>query len=109
VKNNSDFRDLLQNLNAAGVWYLIVSGYAVMVHSEPRYTKALDVWIDAEPSNAGLVFDALVKFGAPMDEYSPHDFTQPETFFQIGIDSVRIDVLTTISGVDFAGAWERRI
>jgi len=46
VKINSDFKDLLRDFNAAGVRYLIVGGYAVMVHTEPRYTKDLDLWIE---------------------------------------------------------------
>jgi predicted nucleotidyltransferase len=109
VKINSDFRDLLQNLNAAGVRYLIVGGYAVMVHTEPRYTKDLDIWIQADETNAHRLFAALAQFGAPMQDYTPADFTEPETFFQIGIDPVRIDILTSIGGVDFAPAWERRV
>ena len=48
MKINSDFKDLLQSLNAAGVRYLIVGGYAVMVHTEPCYTKDLDVWIETD-------------------------------------------------------------
>ena len=46
MKINSDFKDLLRGLNAAGVRYLIVGGYAVMAYTEPRYTKDLDVWIE---------------------------------------------------------------
>ena len=46
MKINSDFKDLLQSLNAGGVRCLIVGGYAVMVHTEPRYTKDLDLWIE---------------------------------------------------------------
>jgi hypothetical protein len=109
VKINSDFRDLLQSLNAAGVRYLIVGGYAVMVHTEPRYTKDLDVWIEADVANAHRLFAALAEFGAPMQDYVAADFTQPDTFFQIGIDPVRIDILTSVPGADFASAWERRV
>jgi predicted nucleotidyltransferase len=109
VKINSDFKDLLQSLNAAGVRYLIVGGYAVMVHTEPRYTKDLDVWIEPDEANALRLFAALAEFGAPMQEYRPSDFTTPETFFQIGMDPVRIDILTSVSGLDFAEAWERRV
>jgi hypothetical protein len=52
MKINSDFRDLLQELNGAGARYLIVGGYAVMVHTEPRYTKDLDLWIEPVEPNA---------------------------------------------------------
>jgi hypothetical protein len=109
VKINSDFRDLLQSLNAAGVRYLIVGGYAVMVHTEPRYTKDIDVWIEPEKGNAERLFNALAEFGAPVAGHLPAEFTEPDVFFQIGIDPVRIDVLTSVSGVEFLSAWERRV
>ena len=62
---NSDFRDLLQSLNAGGVRYLIVGGYAAMVHTEPRYTKDLDLWIEPIADNARRMIAALAEFGAP--------------------------------------------
>jgi hypothetical protein len=95
VKINSDFRDLLQSSNAAGARYLIVGGYAVMVHTEPRYTKDLDIWIEPELENARLVLAALKVFGAPTEDVSESDFTELDVFFQIGIDPVRIDIMTT--------------
>jgi len=108
MKINSDYRDLLKNLNAEGVRYLIVGGYAVMVHTEPFYTKDLDIWVDREPSNAEAVFRALRVFGAPLKDLHPKDFAEPDTFYQIGIAPVRIDVITSIAGLDFAPAWDRR-
>lgn len=77
MKVNSDVRDLLRSLNAAGVEYLVVGGYAV-------YTKYL--WIRPEVENARSLRAALSKFGAPVGEVTPEDFTQPETFFEIGVD-----------------------
>ena len=67
MKINSDFKDLLQSLNAAGVRYLIVGGYAVMVHTEPRYTKDLDIWIERDEQNARALLRALAEFGAPIE------------------------------------------
>jgi len=96
-------------LNAAGVRYLIVGGYAVMVHTEPRYTKDLDVWIQPERNNARLLLEALSAFGAPTAGVTPDDFTEPEVFFQIGVDPVRVDILTSVTGLDFEAAWGRRI
>jgi len=61
MKINSDFKDLLRSFNAAGVRYLVVGGYAVMVHTEPRYTKNLDLWIESTESNAGLMIAALTR------------------------------------------------
>ena len=106
---NSDFRDLLRSLNAAGVRYLIVGGYAVMVHTEPRYTKDLDVWIHPERNNALLLLNALSAFWAPTADVTPDDFTEPEVFFQIGVDPVRVDVMTSVTGLEFESAWSRRI
>ncbi len=63
---NSDFRDLLKLFNAHKVRYLVVGGYAVMKYTEPRYTKDLDVWVEATPKNAKAVFAALREFGAPL-------------------------------------------
>ena len=109
MKINSDFKDLLRSLRAAGVRYLIVGGYAVMVHTEPRYTKDLDIWIDPTPSNAQALLTALADFGAPTGGVTPVDFTKPEVFFQIGVAPVRIDVMTSVPGLDFSLAWKRRL
>jgi len=71
MKINSDFRDLLRDLNAAGVRYLIVGGYAVMAHTEPRYTKDLDLWIEPLESNAQKMLVALARSGAPTTPSQP--------------------------------------
>ena len=109
MKINSDFKDLLRSLNAGGVRYLVVGGYAVMVHTEPRYTKDLDIWISPDRENARVMLAALAAFGAPTAGVNADDFTQPEVFFQIGVDPVRVDILTSVTGLDFPSAWSRRI
>jgi hypothetical protein len=109
MKINSGFKDLLQSLNAGGVRYLVVGGYAVMVHTEPRYTKDLDIWISPDRENACAMLAALAAFGAPTAGVSADDFTQPEVFFQIGVDPIRVDILTSVTGLDFPSAWKRRI
>jgi hypothetical protein len=106
---NSDYKSLLRGLNAAGARYLVVGAYAVMAHTEPRYTKDLDIWIDRAEANAQTVYRALAEFGAPLQGITAADFTQSEVFYQLGVDPVRIDILTSLSGIDFATAWERRL
>ena len=101
MKINSDFRDMLRDLNEAGVRYLIVGGYAVMVHTEPRYTKDLDIWIEPVEPNAQRLFLALAKFGAPTNDIDPIVFTEPEIFFQISMEPVRIAIMTSVFGLDF--------
>ncbi len=109
MKISSDYKDLLSIFNAAGVRYLIVGGYAVMIHTEPRYTKDLDVWIEPSGPNAQALFSALARFGAPLKGLQPSDFTEPEVFYQIGMEPVRVDVMTSVPGLDFTAAWERRV
>ncbi|MGO9096215.1 MAG: nucleotidyltransferase [Bryobacteraceae bacterium] len=107
MKINSDFKDLLRELNAAGVRYLIVGGYAVMVYTEPRYTKDLDIWIEPTESNARKLLAALDRFGVPIKGVGPGDFTEPEVFFQIGVEPVRVDIMTSVPGLEFNPAWDR--
>ncbi|HXM41160.1 MAG TPA: nucleotidyltransferase [Bryobacteraceae bacterium] len=105
------FKELLQVLDDYRVEYLIVGGYAVMKYTEPRYTKDLDVWVDSSPPNAARLFRALAKFGAPLqdDGITAETFTQEGIVYQMGVAPVRIDILTRISGVQFALAWRSRI
>jgi hypothetical protein len=105
---NSDFEDLLRSFNASSVRYLIVGGYAVMLYTEPRYTKDLDVWIDPATENAGKVFRALAEFGAPLAGLSPSDFSKEGFFYQLGRPPARVDILMSIDGVSFEDAWRNR-
>ena len=103
------YKELLQALNDCQVEYLIVGGYAVMKYTEPRYTKDLDIWIDRSEANAQALFTALARFGAPLKGLGPSDFTEPEVFYQVGVEPVRVDIMTSLSGLDFTSAWERRL
>ena len=92
-----------------GAEFLIVGAHAVMFHTVPRYTKDLDIWVRPAPENAERVYRALVRFGAPMANLTVHDLGVPGTLFQIGIAPNRVDVLTSIDGVGFEEAWNRRM
>lgn len=111
MAENPHYRELLQLLNQFEVDYLIVGGYAVMKYGEPRYTKDLDVWVHNSPQNSLRVVGALKRFGAPLehDGITAETFTEKQVVYQIGIAPVRIDVLTEITGVDFADAWRKRV
>jgi hypothetical protein len=108
VLMNSDFEELLRIFNANEVKYLIVGGCAVMLYTEPRYTKDLDVWVLANPENAGKVWRGLVEFGAPLAGLGPDDFAHGGFFYQIGQPPVRVDILMSIDGVKFEEAWPNR-
>lgn len=104
-----DFKELLSAFNAHQVRYLIVGGYAVSFHAQPRATKDIDILIDPSLENGRAVLAALVEFGAPVADLTPKDFTELESFYRMGTPPVMVDILPRIAGVDFAAAWERRV
>ena len=106
---NPDFADILSALSAAGVEFLIVGAHALAAHGVPRATGDLDIWIRPTPDNAARTLRALAAFGAPLSDLSIEDLTRPDTVFQMGVPPARIDILSGITGVDFADAWDRRV
>lgn len=103
-----DLKELLSTLNAHKVRYLVVGAYAVAFHSEPRATKDMDVWVATDPENAASTFAALKEFGFQLQGISVADFSEPGSFFRMGVPPNMIEILTNISGVEFSEAWERR-
>jgi len=99
----------LQDLSDAGVRYLVVGAHALVYHTEPRYTKDLDIWVEPTQANAARVWKALHQFGAPVVGVTPADFTNPDLVYQIGMEPNRIDVMMGIEGVAFETAWRRRV
>ena len=71
-----DFEELLAILNAREVRYLVVGGYAVAFHAQPRATKDLDLWVKPDLANASALYDALAEFGAPLENLKPADFAE---------------------------------
>lgn len=109
MDGNHDFGDLLRCLNETGARYLIVGAYAVIYHTEPRYTKDLDIWTEPTPENATKVWEALAKFGAPLTDLTVADLCNPDVVFQMGIEPNRIDIVLDVTGIDFAEAWANRV
>jgi hypothetical protein len=107
-----DWADVLIALLDAKVRFLVVGAHALAVHGVPRATQDLDVWVEPSPENAARVWQALAAFGAPLEDLGirVEDFCTRGTVVQLGLPPRRIDVLTTISGVDsFAAAWQSRV
>lgn len=96
-----DFSAFLRLLNAYRVDYLVVGGYAVGFHGYPRATADLDVWVDMSPDNAVRVVDAVRAFGFDLPSLTPELFTRPTTIVRFGLPPFRIEIMTTIDGVDF--------
>lgn len=109
---NEDFRDLLAALLAVEARFLVVGAHALAVHGAPRATGDLDVWVESTPGNAARVWEALERFGAPIETLgvTRADLQKPGRVVQIGIPPRRIDIITEISGVtEFAPAWQARV
>ncbi|SPF56151.1 conserved hypothetical protein [Candidatus Sulfopaludibacter sp. SbA4] len=104
-----DYKDLLSAFHAHGVKYLVVGGFAVIYHAQPRFTKDMDLFIKADLENAKATYAALAEFGAPLQGIRPEDFTDRNNFFRFGRDPKGFDILPAIPGVDFDAAWERRV
>jgi hypothetical protein len=96
-----DFKELLSIFNAQKVKYLIVGGYAVSFHAQPRATKDLDLLIKPDADNAKVVFAALAEFGAAVEGLAAEEFIEPDKFFRMGRSPVMVDIVSEISGVDF--------
>ncbi|NUQ10834.1 MAG: hypothetical protein HUU26_00705 [Gemmatimonadaceae bacterium] len=99
----ADFRDVLAAFVAHDVRFLVVGAHALAAHGVPRVTGDLDIWIAPNESNASRVWDALAEFGAPLVALNVKvsDFSTPGQVVQLGLPPYRIDVMTSISGVEF--------
>ncbi len=104
-----DLREFVESLNHNNVKYLIVGGYAVGFHGHPRYTKDLDVWVGTDHDNAVLLVKALDDFGMASLGLQPADFETPDTFVQLGNEPNRIDIITTLVGVEFDKCFAGRV
>lgn len=106
---NSDFKDLLRIFAEEEVEFLVVGAYAVIHHTQPRYTKDLDVWIKPSPENARRVSRAFLRFGVPMVDVTEADFADEGLQYAIGMPPSQIDFLTSLPGIDFKSAWEDHV
>jgi hypothetical protein len=104
-----DFKDLLSAFHAHSVKYLIVGGYAVALHAQPRATKDLDVFIKADPTNAQAVYAALAAFGASVEDIRVEDLADRSSFIRFGREPLAVDIHSDIPGIDFDAVWQRRL
>ena len=106
---NPNFKELLLAFNEHNVEYLIVGAHALAAYGHVRATKDLDLWVQPELSNAQNVLRALADFGAPLSDLTLDDLSKRGTIFQIGLPPLRVDIITSIDGVEFAEAWPDRV
>lgn len=108
LKLDANFGDLLRFFAALKVKYLVVGGWAVSVHAQPRATMDMDILVSSEPSNLEAVYSALLRFGAPLETIDKRTFLEAGTFFRLGIPPCQIDIFTAIDGVTFEECWTNR-
>ncbi len=103
---NEDFVDMLMALTKSQTEFLIIGAYALAAHGFPRATGDIDIFVEPTKRNAANVYRALIEFGAPVQAHgvTASDFEKQGAVYQIGLPPRRIDLLTSISGVDYAEA-----
>jgi len=104
-----DFKEFLKLLNAHQVEYLLIGGYAVGYYGYPRATVDLDIWIAMHPANAERIVGVLKEFGFDPPDLSPALFLKEWQVIRLGVPPVRIELNTTISGVNFAESYAERV
>lgn len=108
IRLPTDFKEFLKLLNEHQVEYLLVGGYAVGYHGHPRATGDLDIWVASHPDNAKKLVTALAAFGFATG-VTADLFLQPDQIIRMGNPPLRLELMTTISGVEFPDAFSQRI
>jgi predicted nucleotidyltransferase len=104
-----DFKEFLQLLNDHEVKYLLVGGYAVGYHGFPRATVDMDIWVAINPQNAQKIVTVLEEFGFNFPELNVDLFLKQDKIIRMGIPPMRLEILTTVSGVEFEICYQNRI
>ncbi len=104
-----DFEELLELFNKKKVKYLIVGGYALAFHGAPRYTGDIDIFVSPDSRNAELIMAALEKFGFGNVNIKKSDFEKPGWVIQLGVPPVRIDIITSLTGISWKESYSKRV
>ncbi|MBM3235982.1 hypothetical protein FJZ31_06745 [Candidatus Poribacteria bacterium] len=104
-----DFKEFLKLLNSHQVEYLLIGGYAVGYHGYPRATADMDLWVAIQQENAEKLVAVLKEFGFYVLELSIELFLKENQIVRMGVSPMRIELLTTISGVNFEECYSERI
>jgi len=108
IRLPKDFKELLQLLNSKRVEYLVVGGYAVALYGYPRATGDMDIWIAMSEDNAHKTVEALREFGFSTPELKEELFLEKEKNIRLGNPPLRIEILTSIDGVEFTECYANK-
>lgn len=109
MEAKTDYKELLAFFNANEVRYIIIGAYALAFHGAPRYTGDLDILVCPERENGSRILRALEEFGFGSLGLTIDDFTVPDRVVQLGVPPVRIDIVTSITGVSWEEADASRV
>jgi len=106
---NPHFVEILRAFRDEGVEHLVIGAHALAVHGHVRATLDIDLWVRPSRENAARTWRALEQFRAPLSKMRLDDFAEPEVLYQIGVPPSRIDIMTSVTGLDFDTAWPNRV
>jgi hypothetical protein len=109
MKLGKDLREFVALLHGSGARFLLVGGHAVAFHGHPRFTGDIDFLVERTPANAAILVGLLEQFGFGGMGFEVRDFLDPGMVIQLGRPPHRIDLLTSLDGVEFAEAWDTRV
>ncbi len=109
IRLPNDFKELLNLLNANGVRYLLIGGYAVGFYGYPRATNDMDIFVAKDVINAQLIIKSLTEFGFSSDELSENLFTVEKSIVRMGIEPMKVEIVNFISGIEFEKAYEKKV
>jgi hypothetical protein len=106
---NPHFVEILKAFRDEAVEFLVIGAHALAAHGHVRATLDIDLWVNPTPDNAGRTWRALQRFRAPLSKMRVEDFAEPEVLYQIGLPPSRIDIMTSVTGLEFDAAWPNGI
>lgn len=109
LRLGSDFCDLLSAFHACNVKYLIIGGWAVSIHAQPRATQDMDIFVSPDRTNLEAVYEALLRFGAPLNNVPKNQFLAPGSYFRVDAPPNQVDIFPGIPGVQFEACWAKRV
>lgn len=109
MRIEKDFKEFFELLNKNDVQYLIVGGFAYSFYAEPRYTKDIDIFISTANQNPQKIIKSIEEFGFKNIGLIVEDFKKENNVIQLGYPPIRIDILTTLTGLTFQSAWINKI
>ncbi len=96
MKTEKDYEEFLELLNKHKVRYCIIGSYALSFHARPRYTKDIDILVEASPENAKKILTVLDKFGFGSLNLRIEDFSEKGNIIQLGYEP-------KLNNIGFAG------